>query len=139
MKNRILVEQWLSRAQSNLDRARAGKVRDTILYEDLCFDCQQAAEKSLKAMLVAYDKESPHTHIIAHLLETLEQSGLEIPEDVKSSSDLTEYAVHTRYPGLYEPVTAKEFREALAVAEHVHEWVVANINIPASRKSKNNP
>jgi HEPN domain-containing protein len=99
MKNRTLVEQWLSRAQSNLDRARAGKIRDTILFEDLCFDCQQAAEKSLKALLVATDKESPHTHIIAHLLETLEQGGLEIPEDVKSSSDLTEYAVHTRYPG----------------------------------------
>jgi HEPN domain-containing protein len=56
MKNRTLVEQWLSRALSNLDRARAGKVRDTILYEDLCFDCQQAVEKSLKALLVANDK-----------------------------------------------------------------------------------
>ncbi|RPI37115.1 MAG: HEPN domain-containing protein [Methanoregulaceae archaeon] len=96
-------------------------------------------EKSLKALLVACDMESPHTHIIAHLLETLEQGGLEIPEDVKSSSDLTEYAVHTRYPGLYEPVTAKEFREALAVAGRVHEWVVAHINLMASRKSKNNP
>jgi HEPN domain-containing protein len=138
MKNRTLVEQWLSRAQSNIDRARAGKVRDTILYEDLCFDCQQAAEKSLKALLVACDMESPHTHIIAHLLETLEQSGLEIPEDVKSSSDLTEYAVHTRYPGLYEPVTAEEYREALAVAEHVHEWVIGHLKQPSANKSKNN-
>ena len=139
MKNRTLVEQWLSRAQSNLDRARGGKIQDTILYEDLCFDCQQAAEKSLKALLVACDMESPHTHIIAHLLETLERSGMNIPEHVKSSSDLTEYAVHTRYPGLYEPVTAKEFREALAVAERVHTWVVTHINLMASRKSKNKP
>ena len=139
MKNRTLVEQWLSHAQSNLDRARGGKTQDTILYEDLCFDCQQAAEKSLKALLVACDLESPHTHIIAHLLETLERSGMKIPEVVKSSSDLTEYAVHTRYPGLYEPVTAKEFREALAVAEHVHTWVVTHINLMASRKSKNKP
>jgi len=120
MKNRILVEQWLSRALSNLDRARAGKIRETILYEDLCFDCQQAVEKSLKALLVAKDRESPHTHIIAHLLETLEQGGMEIPEEVKTAADLTEYAVHTRYPGHYEPVTAEEFREALAVAELVH-------------------
>jgi HEPN domain-containing protein len=125
MKNRTLVEQWLSRAQSNLDRARAGKIRETILYEDLCFDCQQAVEKSLKALLVANDRESPHTHIIARLLETLEQGGMKIPEDVKSAVDLTEYAVHTRYPGLYEPVTAEEFKEALAVAERVHEWVNA--------------
>jgi HEPN domain-containing protein len=133
MKNRTLVEQWLSRALSNLDRARAGKVRDTILYEDLCFDCQQAVEKSLKALLVANDKESPHTHLIAHLLETPEQTGLKIPEDVKAASDLTEYAVHTRYPGLYEPVSEVEYREALAMAERVHEWVVAVLTSKAKR------
>jgi HEPN domain-containing protein len=128
MKNRTLVEQWLSRALSNLDRAREGKVRETILYEDLCFDCQQAAEKSLKALLVAYDKESPRTHIIAQLLETLERGGMKIPEDVKAASDLTEYAVHTRYPGLYEPVTEEEYQEALAMAERVHEWVVGYLH-----------
>lgn len=123
MKNRALVKQWLTRALSNLDRARAGKIQNTILYEDLCFDCQQAVEKSLKALLVAHDVECPHTHIIAHLLETLEQNRIAVPNDMKSSVDLTEYAVHTRYPGLYEPVTEEEYREALAVAECVYAWV----------------
>lgn len=116
MKNHILVDQWLARAQSNLDRARAGKTGDTILYEDLCFDCQQAAEKSLKGLLVARDRESPHTHIIAALLQTLERDGVVIPEDIKASSDLTDYAVNTRYPGMYEPLGDDEFQEALAVA-----------------------
>jgi HEPN domain-containing protein len=109
--------------ESNLDRARAGKIRPTILYEDLCFDCQQAVEKNLKALLIAHDVESPHTHIIARLLETLEQNKIPVPGNIKSSVDLTEYAVHTRYPGLYEPVTDEEYREALAVAECVHAWV----------------
>jgi HEPN domain-containing protein len=107
----------------NLDRARAGKIQKTILYEDLCFDCQQAVEKSLKALLVAHDVESPHTHIVAQLLETLEKNRIPVPNDMKSSVDLTEYAVHTRYPGLYEPVTEEEYREALAVAECVYAWV----------------
>ncbi|GAB6286508.1 MAG: HEPN domain-containing protein [Methanoregula sp.] len=123
MKNRALDKQWLLRPQSNLDRARAGKVRTTILYEDLCFDCQQAVEKSLKALLIAHDVESPHTHIIAHLLETLEQNRIPVPGDMKSSADLTEYAVQTKYPRLYEPVTEEDYREALTVAECVHAWV----------------
>lgn len=123
MKNHILVDQWLARAQSNLDRARAGKTGDTILYEDLCFDCQQAAEKSLKGLLVARDRESPHTHIIAALLQTLERDGVVIPEDIKASSDLTDYAVNTRYPGMYEPLGDAEFQEALAVAQRVVAWV----------------
>ncbi|MCK9580604.1 MAG: HEPN domain-containing protein [Methanoregula sp.] len=123
MKNRILVDQWLARSQSNLDRARAGKTGDTILFEDLCFDCQQAAEKSLKGLLVARDLESPHTHIIAALLQTLERNGIVIPEEIRDSSDLTDYAVHTRYPGMYEPIRDDEYQEALAVAERVVAWV----------------
>jgi hypothetical protein len=63
MKNRALVKQWLIRARSNLDRARAGKIQKTILYEDLCFDCQQAVEKSLKALLIAHDvKKTAHSY-----------------------------------------------------------------------------
>jgi|SRR5208337_460380 len=127
MKNPMLVEQWLSRAQSNLDRARAGKICNTILYEDLCYDCQQAVEKSLKALLIAHDKVSPHTHIIARLLETLEKEGIAVPNNLKPASDLTEYAVHTRYPGLYEPVTEDDYVEALAIAERIHTWVIAKI------------
>lgn len=122
MKNRALVKQWLIRSRSNLDRARSGKIQKTILYEDLCFDCQQAGEKSLKALLIAHDVESPHTHSIALLLETLEKNRIPVPDDIKSSIDLTEYAVHTRYPGLYEPVTEEEYREALAMAECVYAW-----------------
>nr|WP_319375331.1 HEPN domain-containing protein [uncultured Methanoregula sp.] len=128
MKNRILVDQWLARSQSNLDRARAGKTGETILYEDLCFDCQQAVEKSLKGLLVAKDLESPHTHIIAALLQTLERNGFVIPDEIKASSDLTEYAVHTRYPGMYDPLRDDEYKEALAVAERVVAWVRAELH-----------
>lgn len=41
-----MSEEWLRRAKSNLERARKGKLSEDILYEDLCFDCQQVAEKS---------------------------------------------------------------------------------------------
>jgi len=41
MKDRPRVEEWLRKARSNMERALAGKVSEGILYEDLCFDCQQ--------------------------------------------------------------------------------------------------
>lgn len=59
MKNEEFVAEWIRRAKSNLERARAGKVSEDILYEDLCFDCQQAAEKAIKAFLISIDKEFP--------------------------------------------------------------------------------
>ena len=123
MKNREIVEDWLTRARSNLYRARVGKVSDEILFEDLCFDCQQTVEKSLKGLLIAFDQEVPRTHIIGSLLRLLEKTGVTIPESIFLSSDLTEYAVHTRYPGIYEPITEEEFVNALDIAEQVYSWV----------------
>jgi hypothetical protein len=41
MTDQALVDEWLKRARSNLERARAGKVSEAVLLEDLCFDCQQ--------------------------------------------------------------------------------------------------
>lgn len=59
MKNKEFVTEWLRRARSNLERAKTGKIRDEILYEDLCFDCQQSVEKAIKALLISIDKEFP--------------------------------------------------------------------------------
>ena len=39
---------WLRRARSNLARARDDSGVPEVLYEDLCFDCQQAAEKAVE-------------------------------------------------------------------------------------------
>ncbi len=110
MKNQ--GEQWLKRARSNLEKAKAGKVSDGILYEDLCFDCQQAVEKSLKALLVYLNIVFPFTHSITRLLEL-----------IKDSTVLTDYAVTTRYPGDYDPVDEKEYKESVYIAEQVFNWV----------------
>jgi len=122
MKNKDIISEWLKRARSNLERARAEKISDEILYEDLCFDAQQAVEKSLKALLVRLDKPFPKTHSIGMLLKLIEETGVEIPDDINRSKILTGYAVDTRYPGMYEPVSEEEYKEALNLAVEVFEW-----------------
>ncbi|HID98530.1 MAG TPA: HEPN domain-containing protein, partial [Thermodesulfobacteriaceae bacterium] len=62
MKNKEFVIEWLKRAKSNLERGKLGKTSEDILYEDLCFDCQQTAEKAIKALLISLDKEYLPTH-----------------------------------------------------------------------------
>ena len=123
MKNRELVEEWLKRARSNLERAKAGKASKEILFEDLCFDCQQAVEKSLKALLIHLNKVFLRTHSIGRIVELIEETGASIPEEIKESVVLTEYAVSTRYPGDYEPVNEEEYKAALEMAEKVFCWV----------------
>lgn len=123
MKNEAMANVWLKRAKSNLQIARAGKVFEDILFEDLCFDCEQAVEKSLKALLVSIDISFPRTHSISHLIELIEEHSIEVPDEIKDSISLAAYAVSTRYPGDFEPVDEEEYQEALEIAERVFDWI----------------
>jgi len=49
-KRQQRANEWFQRAKSNMARAKAGKATAEILYEDICYDAQQAAEKGLKAL-----------------------------------------------------------------------------------------
>jgi len=128
MKNREIVKDWMTRAESNLYRARAGRVSDKILYEDLCYDCQQAVEKFLKGLLISYDLETPRTHNVGNLLKLLHDAGFFIPKSILTTSALTEYAVNTRYPGVYERVTEEDYESALHMAEEVCLWVQTELS-----------
>ncbi len=112
---------WLERARSNLIRARQAKP-DGVFWEDLCFDTQQAVEKSLKAVFLDRGIPFPFVHDIAALLTLLAKQGIVLPEEIRAAADLTDYAVTTRYPGPSEPVTEEDFRKALHTAEVVFTW-----------------
>ena len=114
---------WLMRAKGSLARAEAGRFAPEILYEDLCFDAQQAAEKALKALLLAHQLPFPKTHDIGLLLQRLANAGMAIPPQVQAADVLSLYAVVTRYPGDYPELTQAEYEEALELARQVVAWV----------------
>lgn len=119
---------WLERARSNLARARMGRQSEDILYEDLCFDAQQAAEKALKGLLIYLHIDYPRTHSIGHLLSLLERRAkIAVPPHVREAVALTDYAVTTRYPGDWDPVDEEEYREAVRLAEATYNWVLEEI------------
>ena len=112
--------EWLNRARSNLARAKS-RIPDAYL-EDLCFDAQQAAEKAIKAVMIRRGIDFPYIHDLARLMMTLETRGEHIPDRVRQAAKLTRYAIHTRYPGLEEPVSEQEYAEAIAAAEAIVRW-----------------
>jgi HEPN domain-containing protein len=119
---------WLAQTRSNLRRAELGRQDTVIFFEDLCFDAQQAAEKSLKALCLHRGIEIQKTHSLVILLDLLEGVGLTIPPEVKEADELTRYAVGTRYPGLEEEVDEEEYGVALRQARAVVEWVERILN-----------
>ncbi len=111
---------WLDRAESSLALARMRG--EGIDLEDLCYQAQQSAEKALKAVYLAKGVRFPFSHNLDLLLQGLEDLGLEIIESVEAASSLTRYAVETRYPAFFDPVTLEEYQVALDRAEAVLTW-----------------
>jgi len=115
------AEDWLARAEGDLALARVGLPKGAF-YEDLCFHAQQAAEKALKAVYQYYGKRFRYTHDLEELIFDLRNQGLTVPPEVEDAALLTPYASEARYPGLSEPVTDEEYREAVRQAEAVVNW-----------------
>lgn len=94
---RALARRWLSKARTDLALA-------TVILEqgpDMdpwvgCFHAQQAAEKALKAVLVARRTEPPYTHDLGALAAVMpDDLSLDVSGD--DLGDLTTYATGPRY------------------------------------------
>ena len=111
---------WLRHARSDLAIAGTRKSR-RVLYEHQCFHAQQAAEKAIKALLVAHDISVLRSHDLAFLLAQL-PCEIALPVALVDLPLLTKYAVQLRYPGETVPVRVKEYRTALRLATRAVEW-----------------
>jgi HEPN domain-containing protein len=90
------VRWWLNTAQGDLDSAVA--LRDIGQFATAAFHCQQAAEKFLKALVVAQGGHL-RTHSCLDLALNLKESGLEIDEAVVSGCrTLDRQYIQSRYP-----------------------------------------
>ena len=128
-KKRLMVspEEWLVHALSDLKLAKLGQEDPDILPEQICFHAQQAVEKAFKAVLLFSKVDFPLTHDLQELIEVCEEAGIALPEDLKEVDTLTPYAVETRYPGYWEPITEMDKEEAIQLADKVLQWAKTHI------------
>jgi len=114
-------EEWIERAKGSFEIAQI-KIVGHIHYEDLCYQVQQAVEKALKGLLIFYGVEPEFTHNIELLINGLKKFT-DIPEKVNEATQLTNYAVQTRYPGEYDEITKEEYDKAVKIAKDCLDWV----------------
>jgi HEPN domain-containing protein len=119
--------EWLNRARSNM--ALAGSVMPGVDFEELCFDAQQCAEKSIKAVFIRRGESFPFIHDLEELLRRLQGNGLKIPKYIWQAEELSEYAFKTRYPAHGDPVTQREYKRAMRIAAAVLQWAERQIDL----------
>lgn len=124
--------EWIEHAQSNL--VLAGTVAPGVKLESLCFEAQQVAEKAIKAVFVLGGEPFPYIHDLKKLLIRLEKNGHKIPKFVWEADELSPFAVEARYPGMAEPVTRREYRRAIRIAEAVLRWAERQVAAAAKKR-----
>ena len=118
-----IARQWLAKARNDLLNADNNLASKEIPYDTVCFHCQQAAEKLLKAYLIGNGHVPPITHDLFLVLETILPLNTEAEKLRDDLAILMPYAVEIRYPeGWYMPTKA-DAKEARGAADHVLKWL----------------
>ena len=119
--NGDLAQKWLKLAEAEFVAAEALLEAGEAL-QGACFHSQQAAEKSLKAWLIAHDIDPPKTHELKDLIALCTRIETRFNDVLTDADALTEYAVERRYDADFWP-PMDEARIALQRARRIFDFV----------------
>src|SRR5438105_6893658 len=114
------LASWVAVATADMDVAINLSSDVAKFKEAICYHSQQAAEKFLKAVIIAQHKRPPRTHDLSELVRFLRAIGLDLPDLEGETEFLTPFAWRGRYPDDHR-ITAGDAKRALASARKVEE------------------
>lgn len=123
------VKEWLDFAMMDLSAAR--HLHETFHPQPLqiiCYHCQQAAEKAIKAVIVAKCKNSvvPKMHDLEFLLQQI-KNYVTIEDELWDYAEaLTPYGIEIRYPGGTD-VTNADAELGLKYAKALYDWAIKEL------------
>lgn len=93
-----VVQIWLDKADEDFNFASAAISEGNEFYAQICFHFQQAAEKYLKAFIVAHDLKFEKQHNLVVLLETCAEKSASLLSLKPLCEFLNTSYIDTRYP-----------------------------------------
>ncbi|QQR80764.1 MAG: HEPN domain-containing protein [Deltaproteobacteria bacterium] len=114
-----VVREWVEKAEHDLKNAEHTlTLGDDCPFDTVCFHAQQCAEKYLKALLTYLEINFPRTHDLTELFILI--PDVIFPDiTIDGLAELSPYAVESRYPGEWEPLTRQEANRAVEVAKKI--------------------
>jgi HEPN domain-containing protein len=101
------AQRWLTYSLTDLQAAQKLLVDPEQYPRQVCFLCQQSAEKALKAILVFLAIDFPLTRDLDRLREMV-PAGWKVKESFPQLYGLTIWAIESRYPGDMPDVTEND-------------------------------
>jgi len=107
-----LFRKWIAKAEEDLLAVSKLLREEPVPASVVCFHCQQAAEKYLKALLALYGRPAPKIHDLEVLVDATTECGAQLEGLLTPARRLTDYAVDSRYPDAPFDFTVELAREA---------------------------
>lgn len=121
MADSTSYKDWVDRAEQDLRLLRTLNKNGFEGMEDaVCYNCQQAIEKLLKAYLLMKSNRLLKTHDLVYLLGECTKIDKAFNEFFDSLTVLNQYAVAARYPGDFSG--HRSIQEANDSFEYVEEF-----------------
>jgi HEPN domain-containing protein len=124
--------RWLRQAEHDLAIARGHQERGD--FSDACFMAEQAAQKALKAFLLAHGHRSVPLHSVAQLAERCSQINPAFTVHTSDGRVLDQYYIPTRYPDAlappavpFESYTQEQGTTAVAASQAIVALVAQNV------------
>ncbi len=92
-----IVQEWLRKADEDYGFASAS-IEHNEYYAQICFHFQQAAEKYLKAFIIANKIEFRSIHNLLELFKLCREKNVEVKEVEQDCRYLNPFYIDTRYP-----------------------------------------
>ena len=124
------AKEWLQFAQRDYDFAVDIESHFWPKHiEKICYNCQQAAEKALKAFLAYHEVIIPKTHNISLLVNLCSTYDASIRLENKAAKKMTDYATISRYPDFVTTWSETDATLALKYAKRVLEKVNKSLHL----------
>ncbi len=127
-----LTTTWIKKAEADFVAAKKLARGSDPLHDQVCFLCQQSAEKYLKALLVELGWPVPRTHNLDEVLNLLLGHYPTLRSLRRGLIFLSDFAVDTRYPG--DNASKRQAQAALRWAERVRTACRTLLRIRSRRK-----
>jgi HEPN domain-containing protein len=112
-----LTAAWIRKAESDFRVAKNLRGIRPPAHDEVCFHCQQAAEKFLNSLLQEWGLPVPKIHELDDLLSMLLPCDATLQVVHRGLRGLSRYAVDYRYPGFH--ANARKAHAALRRAERI--------------------
>jgi len=122
------VTAWIQKAEADYQNARILlRQRKTFLPDNICWSCQQSAEKYLKAYLIRHKIDYPRRHYLVQLRNLCADADPDFRLITEAIATLDQFGTDIRYPGV--TATPQDARQSFDALKQIRTFVRAKLGL----------